>query len=240
MRQVYTIKTRKKCIITSDKTINARRVDDDNARTIASLASSPPVVSGVAITAATVAPSSSTSTTSSLVAGTASRLASTDDVTPPTTSTSAMADDDDDDDNNDGGARGVASAASPRPSRWGRTNSTPPPPDRHPFAPTSTVVLSVPRGPPGRIVPAPGEVERRFPPREEVGAVVRGRPLPPLALLRLARRRPRPPSASPIFSSAVATASSPRTIASPLPSRRRMFAAMTMTKAHEYRQRGIR
>jgi hypothetical protein len=136
----------------------------------------------------------------------------------------------------DGDARGVASAASPRPSRWGRTNSTP---HRCPFAPTSTVVLSLPRGPPGRIVPAPGEVERRSPPREGVGAIVRGRPLPPLALLRLARRRPRPPSASPIFSSAVATASSPRTIASPPPSRRRVFAAMTMTKAHEYRQRGI-
>ena len=172
-----------------------------------------------------------------LVAGTASRLASTADVTPPTTSTSAMADDDDDDDNTDGGARGVASAASPRPSRWGRTKSTTPPPDHRPFAPTSTVVLSFPRGPPGRIVPAPpGEVERRSPPREGVGAVVRGRPLPPLALLRLARRRPRPPSASPIFSSAVATASSPRTIASPPPSRHRMFAAMTMTKAHEYRR----
>jgi hypothetical protein len=120
----------------------------------------------------------------------------------------------------------------------GRT-PPPPPPDRRPFAPTSTVVLSFPRGPPGRIVPAPGEVERRSPPREGVGAVVRGHPLPPLALLRLARRRPRPPSASPIFSSAVATASSPRTIASPPPSRRRMFAAMTMTKAHEYRRRGI-
>ncbi len=38
--------------ITSDNTINARRVDDDNARTIASLASSPPVVSGVGITPA--------------------------------------------------------------------------------------------------------------------------------------------------------------------------------------------
>jgi hypothetical protein len=108
-----------------------------------------------------------------------------------------MADDDDDDDNNN--ARGVASAASPRPSRWGRTNSTPPP-DCCPFAPTSTVVLSFPRGPPGRIVPASCEVERRSPPREGVGAVVRGRPLPPLALLHLARRRPCPPSASPIFS----------------------------------------
>jgi hypothetical protein len=67
-----------------------------------------------------------------LVAGTTSRSASADDVTPPTTSTSAMADDDDDDDddddnNNDGGVRGVASAASPQPSRWGRTNSTTPP-----------------------------------------------------------------------------------------------------------------
>jgi hypothetical protein len=181
----------------------------------------------------------------------------TDNGTPPATSSSAMADDDDDDNNNDGGARGVASAASSRPSttttaargvwrlprrldRRGQTNSTPPP-DRCPFAHTSTVVLSFPRGPPGRIVPAPGEVERRFPPREGVvGAVKRGRPLLPLALLCLAHRRPRPPSASPIFSSAVATASSPRTIASPLPSRRRMFAAMTMTKAHEYRQRGIR
>jgi len=72
-----------------------------------------------------------------------------------------------------------------------------------------------------------------------IGAVVRGRPLPQLALLCLARLRPRPPSASPIFSSAVATASSPRTIASPPPSRRHMLAAMTMTKDHEYRQLGI-
>ena len=115
--------------ITSDNTINARRVDDDNARMIFSLASSPPVVSGVAITAATMAPSSSASTMTSLVAGTASRLASTDDGTPPATSSSAMANDDDDDDdnNNNGGVRGVASAASSRPSRWGRTNSTLPP-----------------------------------------------------------------------------------------------------------------
>jgi len=56
MRQVYIIKTRKNVLITSDNTINVHRVDDDNARTIASLASSPPVVSGVAITATTVAP----------------------------------------------------------------------------------------------------------------------------------------------------------------------------------------
>ena len=56
MRQVYIIETRKNVFISSDNTINARRVDDDNARTIASLASSPPVVSGVAITATTVAP----------------------------------------------------------------------------------------------------------------------------------------------------------------------------------------
>ncbi len=107
------LKLEKNVFITSDNTINVRRVDDDNARTITSLGSSPPVVSGVAITADTVAPSSSASTTSSLVAGTTSRSATTDDVTPPTTSTSAMADDDDDDDDNDGGARGVASAASP-------------------------------------------------------------------------------------------------------------------------------
>ena len=122
-------KLEKHVFITSDNTINACRINDDNARTIASLASSPPVVSGVAITAATMAPSSSTSTTSSLSAGTASRSASTDDGTPPATSSSAMADDDDDedDDNKDGGARGVASAASSRPSRWGRTNYTPPP-----------------------------------------------------------------------------------------------------------------
>jgi hypothetical protein len=120
------LKLEKNVFITSDNTINARRVNDNNARTIASLASSPPVVSGVAITAATVAPSSSASTTSSLVAGATSRSASTDDVTPPTTSTSAMADDDDDDDDNNN-TRGVASAVSPRPSRWGRTNSTPPP-----------------------------------------------------------------------------------------------------------------
>ena len=90
------LKLEKNVFITSDNTINARRVDDDNARTIASLASSPPVVSGVAITSATGAPSSSASTTSSLVAGTASRSASTDDGTPPATFSSAMADDDDD------------------------------------------------------------------------------------------------------------------------------------------------
>jgi hypothetical protein len=61
------------------------------------------------------------------------------------------------------------------------------------------------------------------PPREGVvGAVVRGRPLPPLVLIRLARRRPCPPSASPIFSSAVTTASSPRTIASLPPLRHHM------------------
>ena len=167
MRQVYIIKTRKNVFITSDITINACRVNDDNARTIASLASSPPVVSGVAITAATVAPSSSALTTSSLVAGTALRLASTDDGTPPamsslrwrmttttTTTTTTTA------------ARGVWRPPR-RLDRRGRTNS-PPPPDRRPFAPTSTVVLSFPRGPPGRIVPAPGEVERRYPPRAPV------------------------------------------------------------------------
>jgi hypothetical protein len=53
------------------------------------------------------------------------------------------------------------------------------------------VVLSSPHGPPGQIVPAPGEVERRVPCREGVvGARVQGRPLPPLALLRLACRLP--------------------------------------------------
>jgi len=50
------LKLENNVFITSDITINARRVDDNNARTIASLASSPPVVSGVAITAATMAP----------------------------------------------------------------------------------------------------------------------------------------------------------------------------------------
>ena len=107
------LKLEKNVFITSDNTINARRVDDDNARTIASLASSPPVVSGVAITSATMAPSSSASTTSSLVAGTASRSASTDDGTPPATSSSAMADDDDDDNDDDDDAdRGVESVPS--------------------------------------------------------------------------------------------------------------------------------
>jgi hypothetical protein len=52
------LKLEKNVFITSDNIINARRIDDDNARMIASLASLPPVVSGVANTAATVAPSS--------------------------------------------------------------------------------------------------------------------------------------------------------------------------------------
>jgi hypothetical protein len=83
-------------------------------------------------------------------------------------------------------------------------------PNQHP------VTLHTSLAPPGGSSRPP--VKQRFPPREGVvGAVVQGRPLPPLAILRLARRRPRPPSASPIFSSAVATASSPRTIASPPP-----------------------
>jgi hypothetical protein len=137
--------------------LNARRVDNNNARTIASLMSLPPVVSGMAITAATMAPSSSVSMTSSLLAGTALRSASTDDGTPPSTSSSAMADEDDDDNNNDGGARGVTSAGSSQPSRADGLHL--PPPDRRLFAPTSTVILSSPRGPPGWFVPAPGEVE---------------------------------------------------------------------------------
>ena len=65
------LKLEKNVFITSDNTINARRVNNDNARMIASLASSPLVVSGFAITAATMAPSSSASTTSSLLVGTA-------------------------------------------------------------------------------------------------------------------------------------------------------------------------
>jgi hypothetical protein len=56
---------------------------------------------------------------------------------------------------------------------------------------------------------------------------------------RVAHRCPRLPSAPPIFQSAVATASSPRTIALPPPSHQRMFAAMTMAEAHEYQRRGI-
>jgi hypothetical protein len=116
-------------------------------------------------------------------------------------------------------ARGVLRPPRRLDHRGGGGQTSPPPsPDRRPFAPTLTVVLSFPRGCPVRIIPAPGEVERRSPPREGVGAVVQGRPLPPLALLFLARRRPRSPSASPIFSSAVATASSSLTIASPPPS----------------------
>jgi hypothetical protein len=163
------LKLEKNVFITSDITVNARHVDDDNTRTIASLASSPPVVSGMAITAATMAPSSSTSTTSSLSAGTALRSASADDGAPPATCSSAMADDDNND--NNGGARDVASPASSRPSRADD--------------------------------PHLGEVERRVPPREGVvGAVVQGCSLPLLALLRLARRRPRPPSTPPIFPSA--------------------------------------
>ena len=201
MRQFYIIKTRKNILITSDITVNACHVDDDNARTIASLASSPPVVSGVAITTATMAPSTSTSTTSSLSAGT----------------------------HRGWRRRTTAPLLRRAPPRWRTTTprqprrregcgvpqvvSTvegrrppPPPPGCRPLAPTLTVVLSSPRGPPGRIVPAPGEVERRVPPREGVvGAVVQGRPLPPLALLRLARLHPRSPSAPPIFPSTVAT-----------------------------------
>jgi len=50
------LKLEKNVFITSDITINARRVDDNNAMTIASLASLPPIVSGVAITTATMAP----------------------------------------------------------------------------------------------------------------------------------------------------------------------------------------
>ena len=100
-----------KCM-TSNIDINVRCVDDNNARTIASLTSSPPVVSGVAITSATMAPPLSMSMTSSLSAGTASRSASADDSTPPAMCSSAMADDDDDDNNNNGGARDVASPAS--------------------------------------------------------------------------------------------------------------------------------
>jgi len=50
------LKLEKNVFITSDITINARHIDDDNARTITSLPSLPPIVSGVAITAATMAP----------------------------------------------------------------------------------------------------------------------------------------------------------------------------------------
>jgi hypothetical protein len=42
MQQVYVVKTRRKKIITINMTIIAHRVDDDDATTIASLASSPP------------------------------------------------------------------------------------------------------------------------------------------------------------------------------------------------------
>ena len=241
MWQFYIIKTRKNVCITSDITINARHVDNNNARMIASLTSLPPVVSGAAFTAANMASSLSPLRTSSLSAGTVLRLASVDNGTPLATSSSAMADDDaDNDDSNDGGARGVASAVSSQPSKADKLH--PPPLDCHPLAPTSTVVLSSPCGPPGRIVPALGEVVRRVPHREGVvGAVIQGCSLPSLALLCLAHRRLHPPSASPIFPSTVATASSTRTIASPPPLRCRMFAAMTMTQAHEYhRQRRIR
>ncbi len=91
------LKLEKNVFITSDITINARRVDNNNARLIASLALLPPIVSGVAITAATVVPLSSASTMSFLLAGTTSRSVSTDDGTPPATSSSALADDDNDD-----------------------------------------------------------------------------------------------------------------------------------------------
>jgi hypothetical protein len=190
------LKLEKNVFISSDITVNARRVDNDNARTIASLASSPPVVSGVAITAATMAPSSSMLTTSSLSAGMASRSASADDGAPPATCSSVH-----DVLLHKGGQQqrgqqqrrvGCGVSRVFLTVKGGRP--PPPPPHCRPFTPTSTVVNSSPRGPPGLIVPAPGEVERWFPPREGVvGAVIQMRPLLLLVLCRLAHRRPRPP-----------------------------------------------
>ena len=126
MRQFYIIKTRKNVFINSDITINARRVDDNNARTIASLTSLPPVVSVVTITATTMAPYLSALMTSSLSAGMAPRSASANDDTPPATSSSAMADDNGDDNNNNGSARGVASAASSQLLRADKLHLPPP------------------------------------------------------------------------------------------------------------------
>ena len=70
MRQFYIIKLEKNVFITSDITVNACHVNNDNARTIPSLVLLPPIVSGVAITATTMAPSLSTSATPSLSAET--------------------------------------------------------------------------------------------------------------------------------------------------------------------------
>ena len=119
--------------MTSNIDINVRRVDNDNARTITSLLSSPPVVSCVAITAATMAPLLSTSTTSSLSVGMVSRSASADNGTPPAACSSTMVYDGDNNDNNNGSARDVASPASSQPSR--AENPHLPLPNCRPFAP---------------------------------------------------------------------------------------------------------
>ena len=79
-------------------------------------------------------------------------------------------------------------------------------PDCRLFTPPSTVAPSPPRGPPGWIVPATGEVEQQVPLRERVvGAIVQGCSLLLLVLPCLARHHPRLPFAPPIFPSPVAT-----------------------------------
>ena len=162
-------KLENKLCMTSNFNFNLRCVDDNNARTITSLASSPPVVSGVTITAATMALSLSTPTTSSLSAGTALRSALVEHGAPPAMCSSAMADGDDDDSNN-GGARDVASPTLPQPSR---ADNPHPPPRLLPVCPHLDGCPLVPPCFPGRIVLSPGEVERRVPPHEGVvGAVV--------------------------------------------------------------------